>query len=75
MKRNEVFAACLMLFALLGVVVGSVILFGGYGLILVGVIFAAAMGSTSGQTDGRRALRSGGCTKRPRPDDPARVRA
>lgn len=43
MKRNEIFAACLMLFALLGVVVLSSFLLGGYGLIVSGSVVAVIL--------------------------------
>lgn len=46
MKRNEIFAACLMLCALLGVVVLSSVLLGGYGLILSGSVVAVFLGGS-----------------------------
>lgn len=45
----------LMMFAVLGAVVVCSVILGGYGLIFSGAIAAAAIGSTSGQTDGGRA--------------------
>lgn len=62
MKRNEILAACLMLCALLGVVVVSSLILGGYGLILSGSVVAVILSGsqdqdsqTDRQTDGRNA--------------------
>lgn len=58
MKRNEIFAACLMLCALLGAVVLSSVLLGGYGLILSGAGVAVMLSGSQdhdSQTDSRNA--------------------
>lgn len=58
MKPFEIIAACLMLSALLGAVVLSSVLLGGYGLILSGAAVAALLGGSqdqNSQTDGPRA--------------------
>lgn len=54
MKRNEIFAACFMLFVPLGVVVVSSLILGGYGLILSGA-GVAVMLSGSQDHDSRNA--------------------
>lgn len=51
----ELLPVLAILAGLVSVVVMSLLILGGYGLLLCGVILAAAMGSTSGQTDGRKA--------------------
>lgn len=55
MNIRELLPVLAILAGLVSVVIVSSLILGGYGLIMVGVILAAAMGSTSGQTDGRKA--------------------
>lgn len=58
MKRNEIFAACFMLFVLIGAVVLSFVLIGGYGLILSTAFIAPLLGGSEDhdrQTDSRNA--------------------
>lgn len=58
MKPFEIITACFLLFVLLGAVVLSSVLLGGYGLILSGAAVAALLGGSqdqNSQTDGPRA--------------------
>lgn len=54
MKRNEIITAYFMLFALLGAVVLSSVLLGGYSLILSGSVVASLLGGSEDH-DGRNA--------------------